>query len=348
MGNPLFEHYNERRKQDDARQRFGETKLGRLLMSSAVPPGAKSLGRFADGMRSLATDREKYGSFSNMLRNIVFGQVAKALGPIGNLVSALIRPSGKALTKSIDKELLAAAQLLEAFGYAVKKPGQETSQPTLTPPKPKQKPTPPIPIPVVGGTGGGRRGLARVGGGAAGIPPDDPLLTGEMIQVDSSNVHSIGYDWNEAKPQLGTLKVRFLMPVPGNPKAKKIGALYYYINVPPEVFQAFRAAASMGKFVWDKLRIRGTVSGHQYYYYLAGIRSGYVPRQARRINGEEWFVRRNVRGENGNVYQSRLDDEQVSGRSGTPSRGAPNRGQPNRGTPNRGRYPGPRDQAGMN
>jgi hypothetical protein len=35
-----------------------------------------------------------------------------------------------------------------------------------------------------------------------------------------------------------------------------------------------------GSWVWDALRIRGTVSGHQKDYELVGIMGNYVPRKA--------------------------------------------------------------------
>lgn len=376
--NPLFQNYGK--AQEEARQAFRRTELGKLLTSSK-PPSPRQLSRFAGAIRGFTSSRERYGRFSDAIKRMVFQQLTRSLGPFGELVSALIRPTGMALA-SITQELDAAAQLLNAFGYDVKPPQsprgtfgpfasaddirdlidddladaiEVTSQKPAYKPRPELAPRPQL---VQGGTPPSQPPRPPRIGGSGAFDPNDPIMTGEMVEVQSSNVHSIGYDWNARDPRHGTLKVRFLKPPAkgsGGVRQGK-GSLYHYINVPPEVFQAFRAAASKGKFVWDRLRIRGSVSGHQYYYWLAAIRDGYVPRQARQVGGEEWFLRRNVQGENGQVYSSSLGDERVNaaqfldrvGGRAIPQRGQPNRGQPSRGTPNRGRQPGFGDHAALN
>lgn len=64
------------------------------------------------------------------------------------------------------------------------------------------------------------------------------------------------------------------------------GASYAYSRVPPHIYKGMVAAASKGKFVWDKLRIRGSISGHQYAYSLVqgqvSPKAGgvYIPRRA--------------------------------------------------------------------
>lgn len=60
----------------------------------------------------------------------------------------------------------------------------------------------------------------------------------KMIRVQSSDVHSIGYE-------CGTLYVRFLN-----------GGLYAYDGVPEDVFEAFLNAPSKGKFVHQRLKGR--------------------------------------------------------------------------------------------
>ena len=60
----------------------------------------------------------------------------------------------------------------------------------------------------------------------------------QMNLVDSSLLHSIGYD-----PQAETLYVNFLN-----------GGLYSYANVPPEVFEEFQEAPSAGKFFLTKIK----------------------------------------------------------------------------------------------
>lgn len=186
--------------------------------------------------------------------------------------------------------------------------------------------------------------LVRVGGRIMNVPKNDPLLTGEMISVTSSNVHSIGFDFNHSEPTNGTLKVRFLQSDRsgrGSRGAKVPGPLYQYFDVHPFVFMTMREAASKGKFVWDKLRIRGTVSGHRFRYRLAGISQGYVPRQASlRSNAQEWFQKRAIRSGNQTLVSQlpnelvrRLDTRQMHKilTSGAPYRGSPERAQPFRG-----------------
>jgi KTSC domain len=169
-----------------------------------------------------------------------------------------------------------------------------------------------------------------------------------MIPVTSSNVHSIGFrldpndSFDDLQSSKGTLLIRFLADTKGG-KRTSPGALYEYHDVPARVFQEFRRAASKGGFVWDNVRVRGTVSGHKYSYDLAEIVNGYVPRQAGLKRGQqgEWYLKRRFR-QGDNVFESRLPERQV--KLSGPNRAEPNRGVPdsfqflpNRGAPNRGR-----------
>ena len=210
-------------------------------------------------------------------------------------------------------------------------------------PAERTQPEPVRPTPGATRSGAGpRANLIRIGGRILNIPPDDALLTGEMVPVTSSNVHSIGYDFNREDPVKGTLKVRFLQrDQKGGSRSKVPGPLYQYFDVHPFIFMAMRDAASKGKFVWDKLRIRGTVSGHRYNYRLAGVAQGYVPRQASlRSQAQEWFVQRSIR-VGDRVLRSQLPTQLVRTLdtrkhheiliSGAPYRGSPVRGQPFRG-----------------
>lgn len=121
----------------------------------------------------------------------------------------------------------------------------------------------------------------------------------QMIRATgSSNVWSYGYD-----PQKSTIYVAYLAPqldrskVSHHPsgslrvetgahqgKRNAPGATYAYLDVPARVFRRMQSAASKGKFIWDELRIRGTIYGHQYRYMLvagAPTEGGvYVPRKA--------------------------------------------------------------------
>jgi hypothetical protein len=70
----------------------------------------------------------------------------------------------------------------------------------------------------------------------------------EFFPVESSNVHSYGYDEDEM-----LLYVRFLS-----------GALYRYYEVLPEVWEAFQMADSKGQFVWRMLRNWGNDDTYEY------------------------------------------------------------------------------------
>jgi len=108
------------------------------------------------------------------------------------------------------------------------------------------------------------------------FPVTHPLVSGEMVEVRSSNVHSIGYDLDNH-----ILYVRFWAEVEREHGPVRFpGSLYGYRDVWPEEFLDFLEASSKGGWVWDHLRERGTVSGHKKAYFLAGITGGYVPRQA--------------------------------------------------------------------
>lgn len=105
--------------------------------------------------------------------------------------------------------------------------------------------------------------------GVQAMPVDHPLVTGDMVPVDSSNVHSIGYDLEHH-----LLYVRYL------DSGGRAGPLYGYHDVTPDEFLRFLDAPSKGRWVWSNLRERGTIAGYRKPYFLAGITRGYVPRHA--------------------------------------------------------------------
>lgn len=163
-----------------------------------------------------------------------------------------------------------------------------------------------------------------------------PIVTGEMVKASSStNVHSFGY-----RLDTWTLFVRFWA---GSGKQKHAGPLYSYFQVEPEKFLEMykvRGAGnrhtpgvkSPGTFVWERLRILGTISGHQKDYKLVGVARGYVPRKAVFAQGGEEYRPRIFRTVEGDVLRSELPAGRP-GFGGAPNRGAPNRGQPNTGRP---------------
>lgn len=187
---------------------------------------------------------------------------------------------------------------------------------------------------AVGGRRVGRRTtIDRVDGDRVRVDSDDPLYTGEMIEVTSSNVHSIGFILDGAQQsqphqgnvlhnRSGTLLIRFLDSAEGGVRSGP-GPLYEYKDVPATLFVQFQSAASKGTFVWDHIRVRGTVTGHRYSYDFAGSPSGYVPRQAaiRRGQNGQHFLRRTFNGQ-----RSQLGNHQVSQAGPNPQAGA-RRGQ---------------------
>jgi hypothetical protein len=163
---------------------------------------------------------------------------------------------------------------------------------------------------------------------------DDPAVTGVMVPVTSSNVHSIGFQFNLKAPAKSTLLVRYLQ---GDKHSKTMGPLYGYADVHPKLFEQFLRASSKGGFVWDELRIRGTIAGHQYRYTLLQAVGGNVPRRAILVNGIQILKRRVRQAKDGRVGVSKLQTE-VKGPY-RPTSNRPNRGNPDRGSqrPNRGR-----------
>ena len=167
---------------------------------------------------------------------------------------------------------------------------------------------------------------------------DDPAITGKMVPVTSSNVHSIGFQMNLKNPLTSTLFVKYLQKY-GNGGQLGSGPTYGYKNVHPRLFQEFLAANSKGGFVWDRLRVRGTVAGSQYEYYLDSVSRGYVPRRAVIVNGIQILKRRKrTEAKSGRTVVSQLQEKVIG--PYRPRNGAgPNRGNPDRGSqrPNRGR-----------
>jgi hypothetical protein len=167
----------------------------------------------------------------------------------------------------------------------------------------------------------------------------DPEITGQMVQVQSSNVHSIGLKLNLKYPLKSELHIRFLQ---GGRTGKVAGPLYAYRDFSPILFRRFMNAISKGTFVWDEIRIRGTVSGSQYQYTLIGVTGGNVPRRAIIINGIQILKRRMKTSTDGTkTVQSKLQSKVIGPYRPKPNRKGgsvrPNVGNPNRARPNRGR-----------
>lgn len=212
------------------------------------------------------------------------------------------------------RSLEAAKKYLEEAGYTVFGPGQRADrnlregqqegqrQQQSQAGAARQAP-PPQPTEVF---------VPLAGGGMGRFPPNHPIVTGDMVPAGgSSNVHSFGYDHQSAY-----LYVRFLGAFNKQTGRKEgPGPVYRYSGVSPEEFLGLLSASSKGGWVWDQLRIRGTVSGHQKDYELVGIEGGYVPRKATVIwnpqtrQYEEWFVKRKIRGTGGRWFESEAESQ---------------------------------------
>ena len=130
-------------------------------------------------------------------------------------------------------------------------------------------------------------------------PGEPDVFANEIRFPGSSNVYAMAYD--EIR---GILYVTYKVNVKvGDPipdinscngeeysylgKKDERGPMYSYGGpgnpVPKSVWEEAKATASAGKFVWDKLRVCGTFTGHQYKYSLVSpSMSGslYIPRKA--------------------------------------------------------------------
>lgn len=295
MGSPIFPNFNNRTKALDAfrKSQFGKQvgNLSRKYRGREIPQTelsnlARQFGEAVNG------DVMRYGA------KTFWNALTTKLGPIGHLIESLIRPNGKSLAEP-DNEIRAAKELLESFGWDVSQRQLVEEPPgSRTPLRSEQLPSRPAGE-YISPT------LPQRSSKSLQEKPEEPhdLFEG-MIPVRSSNVHSIGYEWGN-RGATGNLMVRFLG---GTGKARSgPGALYRYIGVPRAVFVAFKMASSKGKFVWDELRIRGTISGHQYPYELAGTDSaGYIPRQAGLKRGftGEWYLRRSYMGRPSNLPEA--------------------------------------------
>lgn len=196
------------------------------------------------------------------------------------------------------------------------------AQPPSPPPPPGSSPGGP------GGSGPGDRGRRGGGFRVPSVPtvpaagsltsrrtaPDEPPLPDEdhpfnreILTPQSSNVFSFTYDYQSStlyvtykasqlsskhtKTVKGRGGLSQLSGVAGKTitgKTNARGPMYAYYDVPERVFTQMKFAHSKGKFVWDRLRVRGTIHGHKYRFGLIqgsvtiqdGVIGTYIPRRA--------------------------------------------------------------------
>ena len=327
------------------------------------------MGRpFGDTVRNL----ERYAKMGSHPKRVV-NQLLDSLGPTGTLIRSLFGAGD-----SMEGSLRAASNLLRTFGYEILPPhdrgkfgdwdrGVAAAMErlrslgyTIIPPSEEDDRAPGMRMPTEKTRGPKasrlpfgvpektKRGAPRktvdlpTMRGTRRFRVDHPAVTGEMVVAQSSNVHSYGYD-----AEHGYLYVRFLDSLADGSRSGP-GPLYRYSGVDPNEFGALHRAGSKGNWIWDHLRIRGTVSGHKKDYELVGIVRGYVPRKAvlDPAYGGEAYIKRRVLTSRGRWLESQRPNALAAGgatigRVGTAgTRGEPNRGRPNTGRPapvNRGR-----------
>lgn len=207
----------------------------------------------------------------------------------------------------------------------------ETIPPAAGPPSQPLPPgslPPPPPRPPVGIPGDGDEDEIELLGRDASYHRGDwaAVMAAMRLTPGSSNV--FGYYFEFESRTRGILYVTFLAVGVGG-KRSGAGQTYAYYDVPGRKYNQFAQASdsSAGGAVWDYLRIRGTIAGHQHNYRLVQSHGDYVPRKATPIG----FRTRNVAaiGQAGRrSYRRSTLPERLFAR--------PNRGTPDRGTPNRG------------
>jgi hypothetical protein len=293
--------------QAEASKKFKATNLGKLLVQTAkdvkngtatvksVMTGGAKLKQLAGSAAAKDLMKEMgLGPAWDMIEKYagknVWKKITSKLGSVGKLLSNLGNSKVTGAPVGVERELEVAANLLKAFGYGVTKPGGGTSVAPQHAPEYKKA------IEQIAEASSQKQGKGMVSGaklkplpGWSGTYVQSassghfetqlPMQEG-MLDVDSSNVHSIGFQYETAEK--GTLLVRYLG---SDSQGNRVGpgSLYEYFNVPSAIWVQFKNAASKGKFVWDHLRIRGTVSGHKFTYDLAGVVGNYVPRRAQLV-----------------------------------------------------------------
>lgn len=213
----------------------------------------------------------QYGMRS--LKSAITSAVTKKLGDVGQLLSALFRPFG---AKSVSEEVAAAVEA------EMRKMGQQVQEPQPLPVRP--------PVPGIGG-----RQPAEIDDWRY-EQNDPPILEGPFL-VKSSNVYSIAFEFVNGT-SLGNLIVTFLG---GDSKNRHgAGASYRYKGITHFQFEDFLTAASAGGWVWDHLRLRGSVVGHQVDFEIVSKGNlASVPRASQIKRGQvgSFFSPRTLNGE---------------------------------------------------
>lgn len=285
-------------------------RLSQLKSAAQRLRSASGLSRLAAGTRRAVTSAGKIGR--SQLQKAAQSKVGR------KLLSAILKSPGKKTGEAgKERELEALADFLRGAGYDIISPQERANKRPVSFdtgdwgegagqsfPQRGELPEP---------TEFKRPRQATEFESSVGDAPDEL----RMVRVNSSNVHSIGFVGASPKSDTGTLFIRFL----GQEGKRRAGpgALYEYHDVPRRLWIAFNLASSKGKFVWDNIRVRGTVSGHRYSYEFIGTGPrGYIPRRATLMRGKpgEFYLRRTFKGR-----QSPLANQKVRQSGPNPGRG---------------------------
>lgn len=280
---------------------------------------------------------------------VAVGSILRTLGRIGQLITAIVAGPGQQLRR--ESEAKAAQQVLEALNRQrydreareaearIRRAVEPETRPEPQPQtQPARVPPPPVPpAPPVAPAGENYDDIQLLGRGAFYYQPDiEEIVSREHRTPGSSNVYS--FMWEHETPRVGILYVTFKRWVPGQRgRSDSPGPTYAYYDIPTRVYRSFQAAAteSAGGAVWDYLRVRGSVDGHQYQYrVVAGtlMQDGgvYVPRKATRAGFKSRAVTHVGAGRRG-FHRSSLPEQNFLPNRATPNRGdngAPDRGRP--------------------
>lgn len=250
--------------------------------------------------RSELAELRRYSRGSALAGNAMaqlLGATRGRLGGLLNQLSAIV--SGESRGRNLNpRQLDVAKKLLQEAGYDIFPKTRRRGDMIQPPPLPDDPRTarrqggnvaaPPIMAPPVAPSLEGRDFGGR---GVPALPrPGEELPYGEeTLAPSSSNVYSFSF-MGESRTS-GSLYVTFKATASkGQSRPNAAGPTYAYFDVPVSVYTGMRRAASKGEYVWDALRIRGTVYGHQYQYRLvsAELRPNkggtsleqYIPRKA--------------------------------------------------------------------
>jgi hypothetical protein len=287
----------------------------------------------ADEIVSARTSQAERSSLAQRLGRFVFGRRDQQPPPTPTLLpgSPQRDPSQPPIwpgSTDRDRRTGAPPQIQPIYvDPPVQPPG---GQPPTATPLPPPVPPPPPPRPPVGMPGGEDDDgdeIQLLGRDASYSRSDwAAVMAGMRLTPGSSNVYGYYYEF-ESRTR-GILYVTFLGVATDGTRSGP-GQTYAYYDVPGQKYHQFAraTASSAGSAVWDYLRIRGTIAGHQHNYRLVQSHGDYVPRKATPIG----FRTRNVTaiGQTGRrSYRRSTLPERMFAR---PDRGTPDRGEPDRG-----------------